>query len=141
MSELMETLASQAGISPELAKNGVGAFLSYSKEHVGDDVIVDFQSALPNAHKLIESANQAKAEAGSDGLDGIVTGLAGRLLGGQAGDITKLFGVLTSLGFSAHQLEAFLPKIIEILHTLLPSDLLGKLGGLGLGLPEPKAAE
>ncbi len=140
MSDVIESLASHADVTPELAKTGLGAVISYLKEHFGDDVITKLQGSLPDAHEHVESFQKAQGEGGSGGLVSMVTGLAGKLLGGQIGDITKLIGILSSLGFSAKQVEAFLPKVIELLHKYLPTDMLGRLAALGLGLNEEKKA-
>lgn len=138
MSDAIQSLAQQVGISPDLAAKGVGAVLAYVKEHLGDDALNHVQGLLPNAGDLIESFTKAHSEAGSGGFMGMVTELAGKLIGGQLGDITKLGGVLSGLGFSIEQLEAFLPKIIAMLHDVFPADLLGNLSKIGLGLNEDK---
>ena len=139
MSEVIESLASQVGITPELAINDVGAVLAYLREHPGDEVLTKLLAVLPDPHKLIESFQSGQGEAGSGGLVSMVTGLASKLLGGQIGDVTKFVSPSTGLGFSVKQLEAFLPKVIAMLHKFLPTEMLGRLSALGLGLNEEKS--
>lgn len=135
MSDVIETLATQVGISPELAKNGVGAVLAFLKEHFGETALAGVQSVLPDPDGLIESSEKAQSLADSStggGLLGMVAGLAGKLMGGDGAGITKLLTILTTLGFSAEQVTAFLPKLMELLQKFLPADLLAKLAALGL---------
>ena len=143
MSDVIETLATQVGISPELAKNGVGAVLAFIKEHLGEGALANLHSVLPEPDSLIASAEKAQSAVGASGggLMGMVAGLAGKLLGGNSGGVTKLLAILASLGFTTEQVTAFLPKIMEILKKFLPADLLGKLVSLGLGQADETTAK
>ena len=52
---------------------------------------------------------------------------------------TDLFTRLGQHGFSADQLQAFLPRVLEFFRTKLPPDVLEKVEGLMPGLPEVAA--
>jgi len=53
--------------------------------------------------------------------------LAGKLLGGKAEEGADLLSSLCKPGFEAEQIEAFLPKALELIKNHLPPDLLEKL--------------
>ena len=63
----------------------------------------------------------------------MVTGLAGKLLGGKAGAGADLLSSLSKLGFKPEQIETFLPKALELIKSYLSPELLQKiLAGLPL---------
>ena len=65
-----------------------------------------------------------------------VTSLAGKLFGGRGEAATDLFARLGQHGFSAEQLQAFLPKVLEFFKDKLPPEILEKVEGLVPGLSE-----
>ena len=63
-----------------------------------------------------------------------VTNLAGKLFGSRGEAATDLFARLSQHGFSADQLQAFLPKVLEFFKDKLPPEALDKVEGLMPGL-------
>ena len=57
----------------------------------------------------------------------MVSGLAGKLLGGKAGESADLLSSLSKLGLKPEQIEAFLPKVLELIKTYLSPELIQKL--------------
>ena len=57
----------------------------------------------------------------------MVSGLAAKLLGGQAGEGADLLSTFSKLGFKPEQIEAFLPKALELIKTYLSPELLQKI--------------
>ena len=57
----------------------------------------------------------------------MISGLAGKLLGGKAGEGVDLLSTFSKLGFKPEQIEAFLPKAIELIKTYLSPELIQKL--------------
>ena len=57
----------------------------------------------------------------------MISSLAGKLLGGKAGEGVDLLSTLSKLGFKPEQIEAFLPKAIELIKTYLSPELIQKL--------------
>jgi hypothetical protein len=55
--------------------------------------------------------------------------MAGKLFGG-AGGATELVSKLTQFGFSADQLQQFIPRVIDFLKSKLPSDVMNKITAL-----------
>jgi len=134
MSDIINALVSQTGIETALAQKGLGAVLSFLKEHLGGDIFGKVQSAIPGSAGMVSSFESAKG--GSGGLIGTVAGLAGKLFGGGAGG-AKLLESLSHLGFSGDQIQSFLPKVIEQLQHILPADVLDKIKALIPGHATP----
>ena len=57
----------------------------------------------------------------------MVSGLAGKLLGGKAGEGADLLSSFSKLGFKPEQIEAFLPKALELIKSHLSPELLQKI--------------
>jgi hypothetical protein len=126
MSDIVDDLATRTGISGDMIQKGLGAVLSFLKEHLGEEQFQQLQSSLPNASSLMSNFETAEGSA-DGGLLGAISGLVGKLLGGKAGEGAKLLGSLNKLGFDAAQIEAFLPKALEWIKTHLPADVLEKI--------------
>ena len=58
---------------------------------------------------------------------GMVSGLAGKLFGGDAGNAAHLLTDLSRFGLGAEQIQAFLPQAFEQLKAYLPAELLEKI--------------
>jgi hypothetical protein len=131
MSDLVNELTSRTGISPELVQKGLGALLSFLKKELGEETFDKLKTSLPEASALTahyESAPESPDAAPSQGgLFEMVSGLAGKLLGGKAGEGAELMSSLAKLGFKPEQIEAFLPKAIELIKNYLPPELFQKL--------------
>jgi hypothetical protein len=131
MSDLVNQLTAHTGISPELAQKGLGALLSFLKKELGDETFEKVESSIPEASALRsqhESAPESGEAAPSQGsLFDMISGLAGKLLGGKAGEGVDLLATFSKLGFKPEQIEAFLPKAIELIKTYLSPELIQKL--------------
>jgi hypothetical protein len=126
MSDLLSKLASQAGVSEEQAKQGMGAILKHLKDKLPADSFGQVQKAVPNSLGMIDAAKSALG-------GGILSVLLSRLgLGGG------LLGSLAKIGLSSGQIQAFLPKAIEMLKGVLTPDLMAKIMKLLGGLAAPK---
>lgn len=128
MSELVNELTTRTGISPELVQKGLGALLSFLKKELGEETFDKLQSSIPDASRLTSHYESSPESAPSQGgLFEMVSGLAAKLLGGQAGAGADLLSSLSKLGFKPEQIEAFLPKALELIKTYLPPELLQKI--------------
>ena len=129
MSELVNELTTRTGISPELVQKGLGALLSFLKKELGEETFDKLQSSIPDASRLTshyESSSEPSAPS-HGGLFEMVSGLAAKLLGGQAGAGADLLSSFSKLGFKPEQIEAFLPKALELIKTYLPPELLQRI--------------
>jgi hypothetical protein len=129
MSEVVNQLASQTGISSELIQKGLGAFLSFLKKELGEETYTEVESSVPDAANSLKSFEAAPEAAHASGgsLLGMVTDLAGKFLGGKTGAGAELLSSFAKLGFKPEQIESFLPKMLELIKTYLSPELLQKI--------------
>ena len=131
MDEILKKLCEHTGIDIETAKKALGAIIAFLKEHLPKELSGQLMSALPDAHGLASdyeaTAPAAPASAPAGGLMGALAGLATKFLGENAGEATKLLGMLEHSGLDLKQIEAFLPKVIELIKQHLPADLYEKI--------------
>jgi|SRR6516165_9518469 hypothetical protein len=125
MADLVSELASKSGISVEQAKKGLGAVLALFKDKLPANVLSQVHAAIPGAEGLMSEAESA--EEGSGGLLGSVKEMASKLFGGSGAALAAKLG---HVGFSAEQLQKFIPNVIEFLKAKLPADVMSKLSGL-----------
>ena len=128
MADIIEDLAGKSGISADLAKRGMGAVLSFVKEKVPAESFSKLTRAIPGADNMMAAADEGSPE-DSGGVLGAVTGLAGKLFGG-AGGASALIAKLTELGFSADQLQRFIPTALAFLKGKLPENVMTKITAL-----------
>jgi hypothetical protein len=102
--------------------------LSFIQEHIPADRFLNVVRAVPGANSLMIDADE-EAEEASAGTVSSGSGLAGKLFG-SAGGPAALVGKLTLLGFSADQLERFVPTALDFLKSKLPSDIMNKITAL-----------
>ena len=131
MADLINDLASKAGISPEQAQKGLGAVLGFLKNHLPADVYTKVSAAVPGGDGAAAAEPPAEERGGL--LAGL-TGAVGKLFGG-GGAAGELVAKLSKLGFSGEQLQAFLHRVLESLKGKLPEDVTQKISGL---LPAPQ---
>ena len=122
MADIVAQLASAAGISPEQARQGLGAVLAALKKQLPAEHFAKLSAAVPGAEEMAADAG------GGGGLLGSVSGMAGKLFGG--GDLSAVAAKLTGLGLSMDQVKAFAAKVVEFLKDKLPPDLTAKLTAL-----------
>jgi len=128
MSDLVNELATRTGISSDLVQKGLGALLSFLKKELGEETFDKLKSSIPEASRLTtnyESSPQPSQSQG--GLFDVLSGLAGKLLGGKAGGGADLIAAFSKLGFKPEQIEAFLPKALELIKSHLSPELVQKL--------------
>ena len=130
--DIVTQLADQSGINAEQARKGLGAVLEFLKNKLPADMFSKVKAAVPGAERMMDSAEGAPETPG--GIFGAVAGAVGKLFGGGAAElVTKL----AQHGFSAEQLQSFVPNVMEFLKARLPENVSEKIAGL---LPAPTAA-
>ena len=129
MDELLQKLAEGVGISPETARGGVGAVLSFLKEKLPDGMFGHVEDSVPEADGMVK-AFEAKNGSSGGGLISAVTGMAGKLLGGSGADAARLIEMLAKSGLSMSQVASFLPKVLDFLRPYLPPEVLEKVSEL-----------
>ena len=131
MADIVSDLAAQSGLSLDQAKKGLGAVLSYVKESVPEDTFAQVSAAVPESDQMMAAVGAHEEESG--GIIGTIKEKVGKLFGG--GGATALISRLSSLGISAEQAQAFLPKVLELLKGRLPEPVMKHISGL---LPAPQ---
>jgi hypothetical protein len=134
MSDIVDSISSQTGISADLVRKGLGAVLKMLQDQLPPEHFSKLQAVLPDANALMSASESSGSQGG--GMLQAVTGLAGKLFGQKGEAATDLFARLGQQGFSADQLQAFLPKVLEHFKDKLPAEVLEKVQGLAPGLPE-----
>ena len=132
MSDVISDLAARSGLSPDQAKKGLGAILSFIKGSVPEETFTQVSAAVPDSDQMMAAAGPH--EEPSAGILGSLKGMADKLLGGGGG-ATALLAKLSSLGITAEQMQAFLPRVLEFLKGRLPESAMKQISGL---LPAPK---
>jgi hypothetical protein len=134
MADIISELAGKCGISSELAQKGLGAVLAYLKTNLPPETYAQVSAAVPAADNLAAEAQATPQQTG--GMMSALVGAVGKLFGG-GGNEGQLLSRLTSAGFSADQLEKFLPGVLEMFKGKLPDDVMKQLGE---HVPVPEAA-
>jgi hypothetical protein len=128
MSDLVNQLTSQTGISSDLVHKGLGALLSFLKKELGDETFDEVKTSIPDASRITDSYEASPEPAAAQGsLFEMVSGLAGKLLGGKAGASADLLATFSKLGFKPEQIESFLPKALELLKSYLSPELVERV--------------
>jgi hypothetical protein len=119
MADLIAELAAKAGVSSDMAGKGVGSILALLKDKLPAGIFNQVQAAVPNANSLMTADQPAKEASG--GIVETVTSAIGKLFGG--GGAAETANKLAHLGFSADQIQKFLPKVLEFFKSKLPEDV------------------
>jgi hypothetical protein len=127
VADFISDLAAKAGVSPDLARKGLGAVLALFKDKLPANSFSQVLEAVPNASNLMTDAHAALQAAPSSGILGAVGEAVSKLFGGSAAELASQF---THLGFSADQLKSFLPNVLEFLKSKLPGDILKQVTAL-----------
>ena len=127
MADFISDLATKSGVSPDLARKGVGVILALLKDKLPAGTFSQVQAAIPNASNLMTDAQAALQAAPSGGILGAVGDAVSKLFGGSAAELASQF---THLGFSADQLKRFLPGVLQFLKSKLPADVVKQASAL-----------
>jgi Protein of unknown function VcgC/VcgE (DUF2780) len=134
MADIITELASKSGISPDMAKKGLGTLLAAFKHALPADSFAKIEGAIPGAANMLADA-QAEGESSSGGILGAIKDMAGKVFGG--GSPAALAAHFGKLGFSPDQVKHFIPQVVEFLKSKLPPDMMKHVTAL---LPQEEAA-
>ncbi len=82
---------------------------------------------MPDAAKYLDRFESAPESPGGGGLFESLAGLAGKILGGKAGEASQLLEAFNKLGFTPEQIEGFLPRALAFIQSHLPADLIKQI--------------
>ncbi len=131
MDQIVNKLAEHTGIDAETAHKAVGAVIAFLQEHLPAHLSSQLMNVLPGSETAVSRYQAAEPDAGRGGLMGTVAGLASSVLGGKAGDSSKLFEMLAKSGLDMGQVKAFLPKALELLKGHVPPEIFEKIKDIG----------
>lgn len=126
MADIVGMIAAKAGISPDLARKGLGVILTGLKKFA-PELYSSVAGYIPDSGNM-EAAYEAESDkSGSGGLMGSVSGLASKVLGGSTGDSAEMMQMFSKAGFSANQVKDFAPAAIDQLKTVIPPELVDQV--------------
>jgi hypothetical protein len=132
MADIVTDLAEKSGISPDQARKGLGAVLSFVKEKVPEDTFAQVSAAVPGSDQMMAAAGEPGERSG--GVIESIKGVASKLFGGGG---AALLSKLSGLGITAEQAQSFLPRVMEYFKGKLPDSVMQKVSGL---FPTPQGA-
>jgi hypothetical protein len=140
MHDLIQSLSSETGQSPDIIRNALGAIFTFLKSHLDPGLVDTIQSHIPGASEL-PGADEVEASGGEEtGLLGTLTRTVGKVLGGTAAGGLDLITHLSKTGLSLATITAILPKIVAYLEAHLPAELFDQIKAhLHLPAGEPSA--
>jgi hypothetical protein len=137
--DLIGTISSSLGVSPESAQGAVGSLLALVKQHAPADAFSAVETQAPETKQWMNSAAQPTVEGGGagGGLLGDLLGAAGGALGGlgglgaqlgaAAGPLGSLISALSKHGLSGDALGTLVPLVLQFLQTKIGPDTLARL--------------
>lgn len=113
--DLINSLTSQLGVTPQQATGGAGAIFNLAKSQLSAQEFGKIASAVPGMNSFIKAAPAPQADAASS-----ATSALGPLTGGSAGSkattgLLSLGGSFKSLGLSPQMATQFAPVIQQYL--------------------------
>jgi hypothetical protein len=128
MADTITELASKCGISPDMAKKGLGTLLAAFKHVLPAESFAKIEAAIPGADSMLADAQQ-QGEATSGGFFGAIKDMAGKLFGG-GGTHEALAAHFGQVGFSPDQIKHFISHVVKLLESKLPPDVMKHIGAL-----------
>ncbi len=117
---LVQTLASQLGVTDAQAAGGAGAILNYAKGALPTNEYAKVESAVPEAAELIKQAPAVDSTASAVG------GVVGKA-GGTAAGVASLASSFQQLGLSTDMVGKFVPVVVDYAETKGGSEVGGIL--------------
>jgi hypothetical protein len=123
MADLLSTLATRSGLTPDLTQRGMEALLGSLRNHLPDEAFAKLTSSLPDVQQLLSSPERIPARL--EDFAGPTLNDAGRNAGTATPlPLTELLSQLTRAGFSLDAVQKFLPVAIGLLRANLPPELM-----------------
>jgi hypothetical protein len=163
--DLVQTLSSQLGVTPDQAKGLAGGLLGVVNGAVhhgaGPDAATQLQAAIPELKTWMQTAAAHQGVAAPAGGSGDLLGMLGSMLGGAQGTGTgnlatqlqgngaaaAMSGMLAKYGVKPEQLAAVAPVVGQFIqHRMGPNaqsvlgQVLPMLTGTGQGQPQAQGA-
>jgi hypothetical protein len=120
MDDFLQLVSKQLGIGTDVSRNATSGIMRMVQERLGDTDFAQISSKIPGIQALLNDSDTATS-AGSGGLLGSLTSLAGSLLGDKVGSLAEIAGVLAKSGISLEKSADFMKLLVDFLKQKLGS--------------------
>jgi len=123
MTDLLTTLATRSGLTPDLAQKGLEALLGTLRDHIPGDAFSKITSSLPDVQQLLSTPGRTPVHL--EDYAGPTLNGGGRRTGNeQPIPLTEFLSQLTRAGFTLDAVQKFLPAAVGLLRTNLSPELM-----------------
>jgi hypothetical protein len=122
MKELIDMLTRDLNVSGTQAEGGAAVLFKAAREKLGGSEFDSQLGGLPGLSDLLK-----KAPATGGGFGGMLGGLAGAALGGNAALITTVVQGFGKLGLTTDHAKKFVPVILAFLRTKVSPEAVSRL--------------
>jgi hypothetical protein len=126
MAAVIESLATETGIAPDMIRNALGAIFGFLERHLDPGIIGKIRASLPGGTELPEGAEAGEAKEGG-GVFGTLSRVVGKAVGGRVGEGADLVSTLSATGLGLDQIKTFLPKLVALLEAHLPPEMFDQI--------------
>lgn len=123
MADLLSTLATRSGLTPDLTQKGMEALLGSLRDHLPGDEFAKLTSSIPDLQQLISSPERVPVQLG-DFAGPTLNGPSRRTRQVQPLPLTELLSQLTRAGFTLDAVQKFLPAAVGLLRANLHPELM-----------------
>jgi len=124
MDEFIQLITKQMGISADDSRSATGSILKLIKDQLDDKTFSQLSDKLPGIQALVSSSQET---AGSGGLLGSLTSLAGSMLGDKAKGVADITAALTKSGISLDKIPQYLTMLMDFLKSKLGNELFASV--------------
>ncbi len=124
MDEFIQLITKQMGISADDSRSATGSILKLIKDQLDDKTFSQLSDKLPGIQALVSGSQET---AGSGGLLGSLTSLAGSMLGDKAKSVADITAALMKAGISLDKIPQYLTMLMDFLKSKLGNELFASV--------------
>ncbi|MDB5649160.1 MAG: uncharacterized protein JWL62_680 [Hyphomicrobiales bacterium] len=124
MQEIIDRIATAAGIDPATAEQAIGAILGFLQKEGPDSQVGHLIQSIPGASELI-AANATESSGGLGGLMGMF---------GGAGGLMALAGKLQGLGLGMGEMQTVGKELFQVAREKIGEEKVGEIAASVPGL-------
>jgi hypothetical protein len=128
MTDLIQSLSSETGASPDLIRTALAQVFAFLKRHLDPEMVQKIVTHVPGASELPDVPEpHASGDGGGGGLMGSISQAIGKIFGGKATEGLDLVSILSKMGLSLDNIRALFTKLVAFLEAHLPPELLEQI--------------